>query len=318
MASPSIASYFNIRKRAAAEDIVNARNKLSKLETTTESSGRAQALVERAILAKNKLADAGLDAKIIETAPAKVTPVQRRTTRRTVKRTAVVNATETADSNSLKQQKIVKFTLGGSLSPRKKSISSPSKAFKSIARNASNDAITTTPTKQSNTDESKPSTSDGSNKANIVNKNLTNVRKELSFDEIKAKIGRSSRLDDLKAILNKRQQLEEQYQACISKRNAKQMANSSPAKLDGQSLKEFDTIELEVLSRYVNNIFYYFVWYLQIFNKFYFSIFAMLFFFAFGSDPNINPKHNQMVLLLLFLQFYANEETDAKYNNKKF
>lgn len=261
MASPSIASYFNVRKRAAADDIVNARNKVSRLESTNESSNRAQTLVERAILAKNKLVDADTfgtspstvtvnNAKIIESAPvlAKST-TEKRTTRRTAKRTATATSTSsTASKESLKQPKIVKFTLGGSLSPRKKNTSSPAKAFQSIERNSSSE--TTTPTKQPKTDESKPSTSD-TNKASIVNKNLTNVRKELSFEDIKSKIGRSSRLDDLKALLNKRQQLEEQYQACINKRNAKQKASNSPAKLDGQSLKEFDTIELEVLSRFV-------------------------------------------------------------------
>lgn len=259
MASPSIASYFNVRKRAAVDDIANAKNKLIRLEGTTEASGRAQALVQRAIVAKNKLVDADtfgsgasnltvISTKITESAPSQPKPTtEKRLTRRTTKRTA---KTDAANKELLKQPKIVKFTLGGSLSPRKKATSSPAKAFQSIERNASSDAIATTPTKQPKTDDPKPTTSE-SNKASIVNKNLTNVKKELSFEEIKAKIGRSSRLDDLKAVLNKRQQLEEQYQACINKRNAKQKANNSPAKLDGQSLKEFDTIELEVLSRFV-------------------------------------------------------------------
>lgn len=258
MASPSIASYFNVRKRAAADDIVNARNKVSRLESTNESSNRAQALVERAILAKNKLVDADTfgtssstttvnNTKVIESAPVQAKPaIEKRNTRRTAKRTASTTATNAAAKESLKQQKIVKFTLGGSLSPRKKSNSSPSKAFQSIERNASTEQ--TTPTKK--TVEAKPSTSD-TNKVSIVNKNLSNVRKELSFEEIKSKIGRSSRLGELKELLNKRQQLDEQLQACLNKRNAKQKANISPAKLGGQSLKEFDTIELEVLSRFV-------------------------------------------------------------------
>lgn len=88
---------------------------------------------------------------------------------------------------------------------------------------------------------------DSTNKASIVNKNISNTKRELSFDEIKTKIGKSSRLGDLKAILAKQQQLEEQYQACISKKKTK----NSPTKPDGQSLKQFDTIELEVLSRYL-------------------------------------------------------------------
>lgn len=261
MASPSIASYFNVRKRAAADDIVNARNKISRLDGSNESSIRAQNLVERAILAKNKLVDADTfgtntsattvsNANAIESVPSQAkVPIEKRTTRRTTKRTASTS-NDTTTKESLKQPKIVKFTLGGSLSPRKKSTSSPAKAFKSIERNASTDAISTTPTKQPKTDEVTPSAS-VPNKANIVHKSVTNVRKELSFDDIKSKIGRSSRLNELKAQLTKQKQLEEQYQACIDKRNAKQKASNSPAKLNGQSLKEFDTIELEVLSRFV-------------------------------------------------------------------
>lgn len=266
MASPSIASYFNVRKRPATDDILNARNKVSRLDgTTTDSIGRAQSLVERAILAKNKLVDAdtfGTKTKLIES----VAPVQgareKRTVRRGTKRTASstqssvganVAATSTAPANkeTLKQPKIVKFTLGGSLSPRKKATSSPAKAaFQSIQRNA-------TPTKQpkivdNDTDAgSSGKSSSDAIKASISGKNVTNAKKELTFDEIKEKIGRSSRLDDLKAILNRRQQLEERYQACINKRLAKQKANNSPAKLDGISLKAFETIELEVLSRLV-------------------------------------------------------------------
>lgn len=255
MASPSIASFFNVRKRAAADDIVNARNKVLRLDSPNETTDRAKALVERAILAKNKLVDADLStstfsttsAKIVkENAPAQAKPSVRRTTRRTIKRTNATTATEEA----LKQPKIVKFTLGGSLSPRKKAISSQALLFKAIDKNLSGEAPTT-PTKQP-VIEPKPSTS--TVKAGIVNKCLTNAKKELSFDEIKSKVGRSSRLDELKTILNKRQQLEEQYQACINKRNAKLKAQNSPLKADGQTLKQFDTIELEVLSRYVESI----------------------------------------------------------------
>lgn len=259
MASPSIASYFNVRKRAATDDIANARSKVSRLDGSSESSSRAQALLQRAILAKNKLVDADTfgsspitstvsNANPVETTPIQAKPsTEKRTTRRTAKR-AATTVSEAPTKESLKQPKIVKFTLGGSLSPRKKITSSPAKAFQSIERNASSDALT--PTKQPKSDDVTPSTSKA-NKASVLNKNLTNVRKELSFEDIKSKIGRSSRLGDLKAILNKRQQLEEQYQACISKRQAKQKASNSPAKLDGLGLKEFDTIELEVLSRFV-------------------------------------------------------------------
>lgn len=254
MASPSIASYFNVRKRAATDDIVNARNKVSRLEDTNEKSSRAQTLLKHAILAKNRTVDADTfgtspntatvnNAKVVEIAPCKSKSTSEKRTRRTAKRTAITTTSEVAGKNAMLQPKIVKFTLGGSLSPRKKSDGSPAKAFQSSKRNANE----VTPTKQPKA-ESKPLTPDSTK---VVNKNLTNLRKELSFEDIKSKIGRSSRLSELKELLNKQQNLEEQYKACISKRNAKQRAAASPAKLDGQSLKEFDTIELEVLSRYV-------------------------------------------------------------------
>lgn len=251
MASPSIASYFNVRKRAAVDDIVNTRNKVSRLDSPSEASDRAHALVERAILAKNKLVDADFakvtastnNSKIVESVQPQLKPSIRRTTRRTTKRT--IAAATTTTENTLKQPKIVKFTLGGSLSPRKKAASSPSKHFKAVDKNASAEAQTT-PTKQQ---ETEPTPSTSAIKASIVNKSVSSAKKELSFDELKTKVGRSSRLGELKAILSKRQQLEEQYQACINKRNAKLKANNSPMK-DGQTLKQFDTIELEVLSRY--------------------------------------------------------------------
>lgn len=128
MSSPSIASYFNVRKRAATDDISSARHKLSRLDSGNESSNRAQALLERAILAKNKLVDADTfgapkptvainNAKTVQAVPTKAKPVAvRRSSRRPTK------PSETETKESLKQPKIVKFTLGGSLSPRKKTV----------------------------------------------------------------------------------------------------------------------------------------------------------------------------------------------------
>lgn len=128
MSSPSIASYFNVRKRAATDDISSSRHKLSRLDGTNETQNRAQALLERAILAKNKLADSDTiqqskisfppnNSKIIEQTKAKPIEVVRRSSRRNTKR-----ASETETKDTLKQPKIVKFTLGGSLSPRKKTV----------------------------------------------------------------------------------------------------------------------------------------------------------------------------------------------------
>lgn len=128
MSSPSISSYFNVRKRAATDDISSARHKLSRLNSGNESSHRAQALLEHALLAKNKLVDgdtfsvakptvATNIAKNIQAVPAKAKSVAvRRSSRRPTK------TSETETKDSLKQPKIVKFTLGGSLSPRKNTV----------------------------------------------------------------------------------------------------------------------------------------------------------------------------------------------------
>lgn len=238
MASPSIASYFNVRKRAAADDIVNARSKVIRLDDTIDNADRSQSTINKNILAKNKLVDADLKGQIsssskviekIHQASVNKT-IERKTTRRTTKKGSVEST----------QPKIVKFTLGGTLSPRKKLLET-SIAFQSIEKN------TASTEQKTNSDSSvtlQPT------KAAIVNKTLANAKKELSFDEIKSKVTRSSKLQELKAILKKRQQLEEQYQACIDKRNAKLKANSTIS-LEGQSLKQFETIELEVLSRLV-------------------------------------------------------------------
>lgn len=239
MASPSVASYFNVRKRAAVDDLISGRSKVVCLDADTSNGGgdTAQVIIDRNILAKNRLVDADLkshSAKVVERPPSilvKQSTSDRRSTRRTTKR---------ATADTLNQPKIVKFTLGGTLSPRKKTGTEETVAFQSIKRNS-----TTTPTKKST------SSSSAQHSAVVVNKTLANAKKELSFDEIKSKVTKSAKLDELKAILNKRQQLEEQYHACINKRSTKTKTNVTQPK-EGQSLKQFETIELEVLSRLVS------------------------------------------------------------------
>lgn len=231
----SIASYFNVRKRAAADEVVNARNKVQRLDSA-EATDPAEATIDRNILAKNRDADA--DARCFSgSVPKKVTDApqaaaskasEKRTTRRTTKRS-------TRESSN--QPKIVKFTLGGTLSPRKKPNDSP--IFQAVEKNAAGKCKTPTKTAQTQTAGAADATK-------IVNKVLTNAKKELTFEEIKSKVTRSAKLEELKAILNKHQQLNEQYKACINKRSAK---SAAPSTGEGKSLKQFDTIELEVLTR---------------------------------------------------------------------
>lgn len=247
MSSPSITSFFTARKRAATDDIINSRHKLSRLEAPTPSSERAKTLLERAIATSSK-------ANVVEAGSASATPSTTSTAKIAEKPAATERVTRlskrstaTSSNSGTKQQKIVKFTLGGSLSPRKNAAPTPTKVFKAVEKNAD----TATPTEHKPDEDAKLSTpTSNKNKIAIVQRNLSATKKQLTFDDIKSKIGRSAHLGDLKSSLNKFQQLQDQYKACIDKRNAKIKANS-PVKLDGHSLKQFDTIELEVLSRLV-------------------------------------------------------------------
>lgn len=245
MASPSVASYFNVRKRAAADDLISSRNKVVRLDGTPSSSGGSdgvQVNIDRNILSKNRLVDADLknvinDVGVTAKVPHSTATKRSTTTRRTTKRV------KSDAKESLNQPKIVKFTLGSTLSPRKKAAAEQAARFQSVEKNLSK-----TPTKKS------ASSSGGQQaiQAAVVNKTLANAKKELSFEEIKSKVSRSAKLDELKAILSKRQQLEEQYNACINKRSAKAKTNATQTR-EGHALKQFDTIELEVLSRLVHD-----------------------------------------------------------------
>lgn len=241
MASPSVASYFNVRKRAAADDLISSRNKVVRLDSTPSGSDGAQVNIDRNILAKNRMVDADSKQLINDVGvTAKVVELPQSTKRSTTTRRKRVKSDA---KESLNQPKIVKFTLSGTLSPRKKAAAEQAARFQSIEKNLSK-----TPTKKS----ASSSGAQQASQAAVVNKTLANAKKELSFEEIKSKVSKSAKLDELKAILSKRQQLEEQYNACINKRTAKAKTDATQAR-EGHALKQFDTIELEVLSRLVHD-----------------------------------------------------------------
>lgn len=241
MASPSVASYFNVRKRAAADDLISSRNKVVRLDSTPSGSDGVQVNIDRNILAKNRMVDADSKQLINDVGvTAKVVELPQSTKRSTTTRRKRVKSDA---KESLNQPKIVKFTLSGTLSPRKKAAAEQAARFQSIEKNLSK-----TPTKKS----ASSSGAQQASQAAVVNKTLANAKKELSFEEIKSKVSKSAKLDELKAILSKRQQLEEQYNACINKRTAKAKTDATQAR-EGHALKQFDTIELEVLSRLVHD-----------------------------------------------------------------
>lgn len=238
MASPSIASYFNVRKRAATDDIINSRNKVIRLDDG-DNTEHTESPVDRNIVAKNKLVDS--DLKCINVTRGKIAEGNKTTERRTTRRTTKRNAVESKEQST--QPKIVKFTLAGTLSPNKQTTENT--AFKPILKNS--EEKFKSPQKAQTAAVASPSSS----KTAAGNKTLADAKKDLSFDEIKSIVSRSSKLEKLKSILNRRKQLEEQHKACISERHAKQTAATvvNAATSDGKGLKQFETIELEVLSR---------------------------------------------------------------------
>lgn len=246
MASPSIAAYFNVRKRAAADDISNNKNKIIRLEDNDSISMSGSH--EKHVWIKNKIGDDTKDQCIIKSPnlsatsnAAKPKDSDKRIHRRVLKRNLE------SDKEKSLQPKIVKFTLGGALSPKKKNADAKT-IFQSKATNSA-ESSPTPKSDQAPVSQAKPTAS--VSKTIVLNNLISNAKKDQTYEEIKSKVARSSRLQELKAMLKNRQQLEEQLQACVQKRNGKLQPAQASATTDGVGLKKFDTIELEVLSRLV-------------------------------------------------------------------
>lgn len=144
------------------------------------------------------------------------------------------------------QPKLVQFIRKGTLSPRKKlpenvqlvNEQTP-KTNLSLAAMQNADNVQRgmrTPTKQIIKDASPV-------------KHLEQAKRGLTFDEVKTKVSRSAKMQELKAVLARKAQLEQQRKAQEERNRRLAEAGPSPSKAKGLQLKEFDTIELEVLTR---------------------------------------------------------------------
>lgn len=272
MAQPSIASYFHSRKRAAGDEIFNAKNKVilidqQKCDTTTATrlkifdpaANDVVASAEPSTNSDQKLTTAS---DVATESTGRKTPLVGRPIRRCLKRSAATSEKSTGSTN---QPKIVKFTLAGYLSPKKKcivrgggggekkSLSTSSAAAAAVALFAAKDASANidrglkTPTKEEQMARA------SAEKANAARQNL-------SLAEIKSKIVKSTRLKDLKASMGQLQALEESRQRLLASnktvRNSKTDKHSfcdqqsdRAARILGKGLKPFETIELDVLGR---------------------------------------------------------------------
>ncbi len=244
MAQPSVTLYFNSRKRSAADDVCTRKSKIIHLEESHES--QATILNDKKILVND-----------LTTIEPKASPRLNANTRNkivtdgkksnAIRRRSCIKRSDQQKVES-NQPKIVRFTLAGALSPKKKlkDDAKLSAIFGKMDNVVQKEMDLHTPTKEQQLAEAKAE----QEKQAVQN---------MSLGEIKRKIIKSDRLKDLKESLGKLRAMEESRQKCI-KLNGKLASNferdpplpaitqktgGTPAK----NLKQFDCIELEVLSR---------------------------------------------------------------------
>lgn len=263
MSQKSIASYFHSRKRAAHDDACSFKNKVIVIDSKSDNLAIAfpkNHISEAEAAAKDTQAECD-DQKIFRrnqniVAKFKDEPqsvqgqAKIRKTPAAAKNRRCLKRPENTDTAAT-QPKIVRFTLAGNLSPRKKPILQTTESSTSVSATlfgnskqdgGSIDRGMTTPTKEEQIA-----------KANADKLNA--VRNNLSFNEITKKVFQSSRLQELKASLEKLESLEESRQSIIKKNGQfrtdmhNYQQSDRAARILGKSLKPFATINLEVLSR---------------------------------------------------------------------
>lgn len=226
MSQPTVAAYFNTRKRVAADELsAVTRNK----NATADESGSAG------------------------TPDRKMTRVTR-----SIKRIGAVKVDE-KNKQMLEQPKLVRFLKMGNLSPKKKLIQYPASPAKgstaapeqatlpastefSAKNNSSNvDRGMRTPTKQAPA----PAVNQGKHAAKAK---ASVVVSKLTLDEARSKLSRSARLAELKTSLNKLQNGFDKLDRLEKVRqedNFKPPVPPSPTTA-ARNLKEFERFEVEV------------------------------------------------------------------------
>lgn len=248
MAQPSVTLYFNSRKRSAADDVCARKSK--KIHLDESHDNQATILNDKKVLLNDLTTiEPRASPRLIATCRNKVVAglIADGKKSNTIRQRSCIKRSDNQKAES-NQPKIVRFTLAGALSPKKKSKDDVKLAavFGNMENVIQKEAELHTPTKEQQLAEAK---------AEQEKQALQNM----SLGEIKRKIIKSDRLKDLKESLNKLRALEDSRQKCI-KLNGKLASSfdrepSLPAltqKADvalPKNLKQFDCIELEVLSR---------------------------------------------------------------------
>lgn len=284
MSQPSVAAFFHSRKRAAVDDIFASKNKTTPYATDAKSE--LLATLTAGTKAANKIFDSTTGVETTDAiaqppphgdAPQRTiiisadvasspsTAITTRSGRRTpvpVQPTAAASrpkrclkrTTSDARKTAPGQQKIVKFTLAGHLSPKKKMVREP-------IMNADGGAVMCNlfGPKESNVDRGLKTPTKEEQVARVAADKLAETRAKLSMDDIKTRLARSGRRPEMLAALSKMNALEESRQKILNRKGAAHLnvdkhsfadqQSDRAARILGKSLKSFETIDLEVLSR---------------------------------------------------------------------
>lgn len=268
MAQTSVTSYFNTRKRAACEDLNVVSRKVMVLDPTSTTSklqsSTSSSLLSPSLTAKSTISDKLLEQNSELIKQRTIAPAIRRT-RAVAKLKFETDTTSSSGPSSSDQTndvqqtvqpippqdakrkkktvtvekgqtKLVNFIKMGNLSPKKKlqttvpqQLSSPIKEAKSSKMFASLESI-------SNSERGLKTPT----KATSIMEKLNSDRPEMSLEEIKRKLKKSSRLNELKASIQKIKEID-------GKMKADHLEMSGSGSGVGRALKEFKSIELEIL-----------------------------------------------------------------------
>ncbi|XP_037954889.1 uncharacterized protein LOC119684831 [Teleopsis dalmanni] len=259
MAQPSIAAYFNTRKRAVIEDNTSIKNRRLIEPTLTTTQDITTLNSEPSTSQSTHIPH---DDEITLLKKASSGELRTRSGRK-VKRIGaqqidikdVIPKKISKIEQSSKQKKLVEFIKKGPLSPRKKCTNSETSEMQKLNEEtpktniiatafADKNSITNvqrgfkTPTKQIIKGSTPIKRSEF--------KSL--VKKELNFDEVKTKVSRSAKLQELKASLSRIQELEKTRKAQEERNRLLREGVTEVKKTPVVQLKEFDTIELEILT----------------------------------------------------------------------
>lgn len=255
MSQPSVASFFHSRKRTAIDDIFTTKNKVNAIDPPPSQSDQQSAVVVDNVAAVVVAADAAA-APASSTRSGRRTPVPVQLTAASARPKRCLKPTAAA---AIAQPKIVKFTLAGHLSPKKR-MQRENGSAAAKRSDVTNVAAALFATKETpNVERGLKTPTKAEQEARCTADKCAAMRSKLSLDEIKTRVTRSARLTDMKASMDKLRALQEQRERIIStrpstmktadKHSISDQQTNRAAQMLGRSLKQFDTIDLEILSR---------------------------------------------------------------------